>query len=395
LPTAPPKAPRIVVAGAGAFGGWTALALLRRGARVTLVDPWGPGNSRSSSGGETRVIRCVYGPDDLYLGWALRSFELWRETEKRLRTPLLHRTGLLWMFEGDDTYLRSSLPGLERAGLSVEALDPAEARRRFPQIDFGGIARAWFEPEAGFLLARRACRRLAEAFVAEGGELLHAEARPGAFRGGRLGSLPLAGGSALAADAFVFAGGPWLGRMFPEILGTALRVTRQEVFYFGTPAGDPLWSEGRMPVWIDFGERRFYGIPGNEHRGFKVADDTRGEPFEPTLGDRLPSPEQLAGAREQLARRFSAPAGAPVVEARVCQYANTPDGDFLLDRHPEAADVWIAGGGSGHGFKLSPALGEHMAALVLGDAEPLPRFGLARFAAGGPFHDQFSAGDRP
>lgn len=383
------------MAGAGAFGGWTALALLRRGARVTLIDAWGPGNSRASSGGETRVIRCVYGPDDLYVPWALRSFELWREAEQRWRTRLLHRTGLLWMFQGDDAYLRSGLPHLERAGLSVEALGPTEARRRFPQVDFGGIASAWFEPEAGFLLARRACRRLAEAFVAEGGELLQAEARPGALHGAHLETLPLAGGSTLAADSFVFAGGPWLGRMFPEVVGDALRITRQEVFYFGTPAGDPRWSEGRMPAWIELGERRFYGIPGNEDRGFKVADDTRGEPFEPSSGERLPSPEHLARAREHLARRFPALAGAPVVESRVCQYANSPDGDFLLDRHPGAANVWLAGGGSGHGFKLSPALGEHVAALVLGEAEPLPRFGLARLANPGPLRDPFSTGDRP
>src|SRR3954471_17951837 len=93
----PAPRPHVAVIGAGAFGGWTALHLLRRGARVTLLDAWGPGNARASSGGETRVIRATYGPDRIYVQMVARSLQLWRENETRWRKPLYHRTGVLWM----------------------------------------------------------------------------------------------------------------------------------------------------------------------------------------------------------------------------------------------------------------------------------------------------------
>ena len=102
----------IAVIGAGAFGGWTALYLLRRGARVTLLDAWGPGNSRASSGGETRVIRGTYGPNQPYTKLAARATQLWQENEKRWNLKLLHQTGVLWMVAGDDRFERESLPAV-------------------------------------------------------------------------------------------------------------------------------------------------------------------------------------------------------------------------------------------------------------------------------------------
>jgi glycine/D-amino acid oxidase-like deaminating enzyme len=206
--------------------------------------------------------------------------------------------------------------------------------------------------------------------------------------------LDLEGGDSLAADVYVFACGPWLGQLFPEVVGARVRATRQEVFFFGTPAGDRRFREDGLPVWIDFGERVYYGIPGNEERGFKLADDTRGDLLDPTTAERTVTPEILDQARAALARRFPALAGAPVVETRVCQYENTPDGHFLVDRHPHAGNVWIVGGGSGHGFKLAPVLGEHAADLALGRAEPLAAFSLARLAEepAEPPKSQFSTG---
>lgn len=371
----------VAVVGAGAFGGWTALWLRRRGCRVTLIDAWGPGNSRSSSGGESRVIRGIYGPDEVYIQWVARAFDVWRESQERWRVPLYHRTGALWMFSVEDGYARASLPYLEKVGLPVDELSVADARERFPQIDFKGIGTVFFEREAGWLAARRACRTVAAAVAAEGGETGQAEARPGPIHGGRMERLEISGGSPLEADAYVFACGPWLGRVFPDVVGDAVLPTRQDILFFGTPAGDPRFTEGTLPIWVDFGERFFYGIPGNDNRGFKLADDTRGEPFDPTSGDRTPDPAAVERARRYLARRFPALADAPIVESRVCQYENSPDGHFLLDRHPEAGNVWLLGGGSGHGFKLGPVVGEHAAGLVLGEAEPLPRFSLARLAS--------------
>lgn len=375
-------APRVAVVGAGVFGGWTALCLLERGAGVTLVDAFGPGDPRASSGGETRVIRGIYGADAVYVDWVIRSFERWRRAERDWNRPLYTQTGALWMFRGDDSYARSSLPLLAERGLPAEELTPAAAKRRFPLIDLAGVRSVFFERQAGFLAARDACRRLVEAFVAAGGDYRTARAEPQAVSNGRLEGIALSDGSTLAADAYVFACGPWLGKLFPDLLGEALRVTRQEVYLFGVPAGAAGFDAGRFPVWIDFGERVFYGVPGNLGRGFKVADDTRGDPADPDTMQRTPGAAGIARARQLLAERFPALADAPVVETRVCQYANSPDGHLLIDRHPAAANVWLAGGGSGHGFKLGPAIGEHVAQRVLGETGPIPRFSLDRFSGG-------------
>jgi glycine/D-amino acid oxidase-like deaminating enzyme len=385
----------IAVIGAGAFGGWTALELCRRGARVTLLDAWGPGNSRSSSGDETRIIRGVYGPDKVYVDWVARGYTLWREAQARWGVPLYRRTGCLWMCGDDDAYVRSCLPHFTEAGLAIAELSPSEARTRFPQIDFDGVGTTFHEAEAGYLLARRACQAVATAVAAEGGDVRLASATPGPIANSRLERLDLADGSSLAADLYVFACGPWLGHIFPEVIGERrILPTRQEVFYFGPPAGDLRFYEDSCPVWMDLsGERIYYGIPGNEHRGFKVADDTRGEPIDPTTTERTFSPRLLAAARAAMARRFPAIAGAPLVESRVCQYENTSDGQLLFDRHPEAGNVWFLGGGSGHGFKLGPALGEYAAATILADGTPLPLFALDRpaFAQGAPLRTQFDA----
>jgi len=144
----PPRGTRVVVVGAGAFGGWTALMLRRRGARVTLVDAWGPGNSRASSGGETRVIRGVYGPDRIYTRMAARSFTLWHEAEARWGKKLYRRTGALWMVADEGEFVRASMPILRESGFAYEEMTAADAAKRYPQIDFGGIRWALFEKEA-------------------------------------------------------------------------------------------------------------------------------------------------------------------------------------------------------------------------------------------------------
>lgn len=371
---------RAVVVGAGAFGGFSALELLRRGWRVTLVDAWGPGNSRASSGGETRVIRGVYGKERVYTEMAARAFKLWHEHEARWKRRLYHRTGALWMISGAGPYARDAMPILRENGFAYEELTPAEASRRYPQIAFEGIDWALFEKEAGYLLARQACAQVVEGFVAEGGSYRVASAAPPSIAGGRLEGLRLSDGTTLAADAWVFACGPWLPKVFPDVVGALIQPTRQEVFYFGTPDGDRRFDEDRFPVWVEI-PRFFYGIPGNDRRGFKIADDARGAPFDPTDGERLASAEGLRSAREYLARRFPPLANAPLVESRVCQYENSTDSHFVIDRHPGAENVWIAGGGSGHGFKHGPAVGEVVARAVSGEKAPDPLFSLSRHPA--------------
>jgi len=371
--------PRVVVIGAGAFGGWTAFCLARRGAQVTIVDAWGPGNMRASSGGETRVIRGSYGERAIYTRMAARALQLWAEHEREWGRQFYVPTGALWMFGHDDTFARASVKAMAAEGLPSERPLVEDARRRWPQIDFDGISSVMFEPKAGYLLARQSCAHVVERARALGAAYRVAAARP--FEpGNSMSSLALEGGGAVPADAFVFACGPWLGRLFPDVIGARVRSTRQATFYFGTPAGDTRFHDGTLPVWVDYRERLLYGIPGNAHRGFKVADDTLGPDFDPTSGERETRDAEIADARAFLRRRFPSLAGAPLLGGEVCQYENSPDAHFIVDRHPAASNVWIVGGGSGHGFKMGPALGEMVSELVLSGGSADPQLRLARFA---------------
>lgn len=383
--------PHVAVVGAGAFGGWTALHLLQMGAQVTLVDAWGPGNSRSSSGGETRVIRAIYGTDRIYVEMVKRAYELWQQIDTSRDEPLYVETGALWMHRGDDGYVRSALPILEDLGFPVDKLTIAEATRRYPQINFHGVRSVYLERRAGALSARRACGVVNEAFVKAGGTYRIANAKPGAIASGSMSSLELGDGSRIEADAYVFACGPWLGKLFPDVIGERVLATRQEVYYFGTPRGSNSYRPPNFPVWIDFGERIVYGIPDVHNRGFKLADDTRGIPFDPTNGNRTPTPEGIARARQLLSERFPELAKAPLVSAEVCQYENSPDGNLIIDRHPQAKNVWLAGGGSGHGFKLSPAVGEMIARAVVSGKEVPKMFHLERLRDAEKRRTQFDA----
>jgi len=384
--------PRVVVVGAGAFGGWTALMLVRKGARVVLLDSRGAGNGLASSGGETRVARAVYGGDALATRMAIRAMLLWKEHQARFNVELLRERGVLWIASDDDGYLGASLPLLKEAGRSWEEMTPAAAARRFPALDFDGTRRVVLEPAAGYLLARRACETVARAVVAEGGELRQVEARAPDLPGGRppknaaierrrVEALPLAGGGRLEADLFVFACGPWLGSLFPGLVGDWVRPTRQELFTFRIPPGDARFFDDRLPTWVDLGPPLRYGIPGEGERGMKYGDDTRGPLFDPTSGDRTASVLGERAARAYLARRMPALKDAPLESAQVCQYENSPDNRFLIDWHPHATNVFLAGGGSGHGFKHGPAVGELVAAMVLGERPVDGTYALRRLLA--------------
>jgi sarcosine oxidase len=375
-------APHIVVIGAGAFGGWTALSLVRRGARVTLVDAWGAGNSRSSSGDETRLIRSMYDGRRVYAEMAARALSLWREANERWGRTVFHRAGVLYLFECDESFATRSLPLMREAGVDVETLSSRDAATRFPQIRFDDVRTAYFERDAGVLLARTACELVRESVEREGGRYRQARVLPPRVQSNRLSGVVVDEGETIEGDGFVFACGPWLGAMFPDVVGDGIIATRQEVLYFGTPPGDGRFDRSRFPGWINFGEGRWYGMPGAESRGVKVADDMAGPPADPTSMDRVVSREAIESAREFLRRRFPLLATQPVVESRVCQYEFSPDGDFLVDRHPAAANVWLVGGGSGHGFKMGPALGELVARVVLDDAATDAAFTYARFAEG-------------
>jgi sarcosine oxidase len=365
----------VAVIGAGVFGVWTAYQLRRAGASVLLLDAYGPGNSRASSGGESRIMRLGYGPDEIYTRLAQRSLQLWQEffDEFDSPNPLFHRTGVLWLAREQDAYCEATLTTLQAVGARCERLEQAELSTRFPQLNFGSVTWGILEPDAGALMARRAVRAVAMKARENGVDYLEeAIAAPVVSRNVRTTS-----GKEIVAKQLVFSCGPWLPKLFPDLLGELIHVTRQEVFFIGVPSGNDLFKPDRLPAWIDFNDL-VYGLPDLDGRGFKIAIDAHGPQFDPDSGQRIVSPESTRAIREYLAQRMPLLADAPVTETRVCQYENTANGDFLIDRHPAFENVWLVGGGSGHGFKHGPAVGEYATAMISGDGRPEPRFSLKK-----------------
>jgi len=357
-----PKKSKVVVVGAGAFGGWASLYLLRSGLDVTLIDAWGAGNSRSSSGDETRVIRSTYGANEFYFDLNVRALELWKENQKNWGKQLFFNTGVLWFCYNDKNPLvDNSIPFAKKYKMEYDYMSGEEVRKKYPAINCNDLHHAWFDPHGGYLKARESCQVVNEAFIREGGKFIQASANPGIISSSRIKSLRLSGGEEITADAYLFACGAWLGQLFPEVLGKKITCTKQEVYYFGVPKEQSTHYDN-LPVWIDLdGHDYYYGIPGNANRGFKIGVDLRGEVFDPTDGERTYNSETLMQARKFIGHRFPGLKNAPLIESRVCPYENSPDGNFIFERHPEAENLWFLGGGSGHGFKHGPALGELVA----------------------------------
>ena len=362
----------VAVVGAGVFGAWTAWHLARRGRRVALLEAYGPGHSRASSGGESRIIRMGYGADDLYTRWSQRSLAQWKELFASVEQPLFCETGVLWLAPEGDARFQQTETTLERCGVAMELMSRAELEKRYPQVGFDGVGAGLLEPQSGVLFARRAVAAAVEDGVRLGVEYRRAQVLTP--RGaGEIESIVTSTGERIMAEQFVFACGAWLGKVFPEILGPRIFPSRQEVFFFGIPAGDRRFAPPELPTWL-FQADEMYGMPDLESRGLKIALDRHGTRVDPDTEERVVSRESADTARRYVARRFPALQGAPIVETRVCQYENTSSGDFLVDRHPEIKNVWFAGGGSGHGFKHGPALGEYVADQLLDCGEVEKRF---------------------
>ncbi len=367
----------VAIIGAGVFGSWTALRLVQGGRRVVLLDEYGPANARASSGGESRIIRAGYGTDELYARWAIRSLALWTELFAATGVDLFHRCGVLWLAREEDVYVKHSAATLTKLGIDTERLDQEELQHRYPQFNFDDVGWGLLEPQHGVLMARRAVRAVVAAAVAEGVTYLQASVNTPKGKG-KLPAIETGDGERIAAGEYVFACGPWLGKVFSDLLGERIFPTRQEVFFFGVPAGNTQFAMPAMPVWL-FVSDGIYGMPDLESRGFKIALDRHGERVDPDTQSRIVSRESAEWMRSYVGRRFPELRDAPIVETRVCQYENTSNGDFLVDRHPDMDNVWLVGGGSGHGFKHGPVLGEYVAGQVLGNgtATPEPRFLLA------------------
>jgi sarcosine oxidase len=366
-----------IVVGAGVFGSWTAWHLQRKGHKVLLLDAWGAAHSRSSSGGETRLIRTEYAGEPLYTRWAWESLAEWHALSKRHESPIFHEIGALYIYPEDSPKIDQSIALQRSLGIPIEKIGVAELARCWPQIGFDGIAVGVMQPTMGALMARRSVQTLVAEFVKAGGSFRQlAVDRPRSDRA----SLEAisGGGESLRAARFIFACGPWLPKLFPDAVGDRIVPTRQDVFFFAPAAGDRRFEGAHLPAWVDVSSRYYhYGFPDIEARGFKIALDAHGPKYDPDASDRRITDQALADVRFYLARRFPDLAKRPLAESRVCQYENSDNGDLLIDRHPAWANVWIAGGGSGHGFKHGPAVGRYVSDLVLGTGRAEPRFALA------------------
>jgi glycine/D-amino acid oxidase-like deaminating enzyme len=369
----------LAVVGAGVMGAWTAVQAIRAGRRVTLFDAHGAGHSRATSGDETRITRASHGPDEFYVRWSRAAREEWIALGDEIGQECFVQAGALWFAHRDDGFEAISVETLRRLGIPVERISPEEAVGRWPQIAVDDLAFVVFEPEAGLLMARRSVAGLAARVTDLGGSVEIAAVRPGDADGSRMLDIVLGDGRRIGADQFVFACGPWLPSLFPDIAGDLIRVTKQDVCFMGPAAGDTRFGASSLPCWIDY-EASFYGVPAVDGRGMKIAPDEYGEPFDPSADDRLVDERSVRQAHAYLARRFPALAGAPVVETRVCQYETTPDTNFVIDRHPAFDNVWLVGGGSGHGFKHGPSIGRYVTRLLDGHVAEGPelRFRIDR-----------------
>ena len=361
----------VAVVGAGVFGAWSAYKLRQQGASVLLLDAYGPGNSRASSGGESRMIRMGYGPDEIYSRMAQRSLGQWQELFGE-RHNLFVKTGILWLAHDRDPYCEATAATLERLGINHERLDHDELARRYPQMTLAQVTWGILEPDSGVLLARRAVQAVAAAARAIGVDYREEAIEPPRANG----PIRTKSGEEIVAGRYVFACGPWLPKLFPELLAERIYVTRQEVIFFGVPPGIDRFNVGVMPCWIDFNDL-VYALPNIEGRGFKLAIDAHGPEFDPDSGQRVVTTSGLEAVREYMGQRVPLLADAPVTETRVCQYENTSSGDLLIDKHPGFENVWLVGGGSGHGFKHGPAVGEYVAQMLSENGTPEPRFSLA------------------
>jgi glycine/D-amino acid oxidase-like deaminating enzyme len=337
-----------VVVGAGVFGASTARELVRRGWDVTVVEQYAPGNVLSGSGGDTRLLRFSHGDEDWYTLSARRALELWRDLEREGGQRLFEPVGVAWFATAGDEFTARSEAALNRLGIACERLTPGEAHRLYPSLGGDDLESVLFEPDAGVLIARAATRALAASLAVEPG-------RPTPHDPPR-------------ADLVVWACGSWLSKLFPELV--EIRLTRRDVFFFGV--GGEWWG---APGFCEY-DGPYYGHGELGGLGMKVSPDWGAVEIDPDEVERLPDPALAAIAREYTARRFPALAGAPLIGGRVCQYDLTVDTHFLVARHPDEPSWWLLGGGSGHGFKHGPALGEYVADCVEGRREPEAFHGL-------------------
>lgn len=360
---------KIIVVGAGAWGGWSAYMLQKAGYEVTLIDKEGPGHEKAGSGGKTRIIRMAYGGSQVYTDMVDRSFKLWEHYCKAWNEDLYHEKESLWMFRGiDPAYASLSQPLMREKGYALDEIELEEVAERYPQINLEDVTRAFYEPKTGYLEAGRACK-VVKAKFEEGGGTYVQDSVVSIEGSGRIEAIITESGKALRADQFIFACGPWMKALFPE-LNPLISITRQEVYFYQSP---PKHSGNDLPIWLEFreGDHMYYGIPDHFDQGFKLAYDQRDWSLDPDHGDRGVTPAILKEMSEVVVNRFPALEGAGLSGHHTCVYESSLDGHYIMDQASGLSNALMLCGSSGHGFKMGPAVGE-MVAQYIRNEKPLP-----------------------
>ncbi|MBD0338302.1 MAG: N-methyl-L-tryptophan oxidase [Thermoleophilia bacterium] len=359
-----------IVAGVGGMGSAAVYHLARRGKRVLGLERFEVPNELGSSHGLTRIIRLAYYEHVAYVPLLRRAYELWGSLEAEAGERLLHVTGSIDAGPPDRLVFAGSLRSCEQHGLPHEVLEPGEVARRFPAYRLHPSHRAVLQPDGGFLLPERciaAHARLSGAEVRTGERVL-------GWEPDREGVRVRTEHGAYEAERLVLTAGAWMG----DLAGLPV-VAERQVLAWLAPSRPELFAPERFPVFnLQVAEDdRYYGFPTFEVPGFKLGRYHHlREEGPPDELDREPRPEDERVLREFAARYFPDGAG-PAVTLKTCLFENSPDEHFLLDLHPDAPQVVVAGGFSGHGFKFCSVVGEILADLAV-DGDTRHEIGFLR-----------------
>ena len=367
---------KVAVIGSGIWGACTAYFLNKEGCDVELYDMWGPGNSRSGSGGASRIIRLAYGNDEIYTELTNNSFNFWQELTDESERELYNECGMLWMVsQNDSNYIKNSKKHIENRGHSLVQIEKTEAKQKYPEINFDDINEIYFEKKAGALMASRCCKNVVRKYQSEGGKFYLGKVKIFEDKLNSKESFTF-NDKVINADKFVIACGPWNRVLFPKMLGSKTYISRQEVYYFSVPNSNANnYNLSNIPCWLDLNENNpsYYGIPFHLNKGFKIAYDERSTIFDPDKDDRIPLTHLVERTKKYFYNRFPKLHGLPIAETRVCQYENSLDGNYIINYHEDNDNVLILSGSSGHGFKLGPGLGELVKNIITSDIK-IPNF---------------------
>ena len=354
----------VTIVGLGGMGSAILSHCARRGAAVAGLEQFAPAHDLGSSHGKSRMIRKAYFEDPAYVPLLLRAYDLWRELEDRTGQELLQITGLLMVGHEAAEIITGAQRAAREHNLPLESLSTRELRARYPMLRVQDDEIGAFEPDGGVLDPERCVQAHLDEAGKAGAQMRFGiamqnwEATDDGF------VVRLADGECIESRALVLSLGPWFQETLGR-LGVAIRVQRNVQAWF-EPATD-VYNAGRFPAFLL--ERiglpaPLYGFPDFGH-GVKAAFHAHGDLSKADEIVREVDPHRDVEPVRRTMEAWMPGATATFRAAKVCPYSLTPDGHFVVDRHPEHPGLVLCGGFSGHGFKFAPVIGEIAADLAL------------------------------